>query len=451
MSRFTVNGLYELIASFLMFFIGPNDYQPIKATRIGIYSFVLLLAVFNQACETGSESSESGRPNGPGIVTTIPIKDTSATSLDMQVLDIHIADMRVSDMHVADMRVSDINPVEIPKVDMQLQDMLVQDMWVDPAEDSDNDSILNGFDNCIYDYNEEQDDSDQDGVGDICDNCPFDVNTEQTDSDQNGVGDACIWSGEGVEIVLTHSGRRLQNDVFLEITPPYVERFSSEVCNEDTTSSNCVLEDSFDTAQKVEYSPMTEGSFLISVKLTTRLRQTDKIKIKISCGNEVWLRTLNREIDDSDSIWDVAQIAWPRCTIRSINETNEINCNYRDQCRCDGCVSSICAPNTCSEQVSCNRYTGVCAEDCGGQICNQRESCDQLALTCESPLCQDCSILASDCPEGYICKPNLNTNGYCLKACDEQSDCLEGELCETQNIGLFQSAKLCTSNPMPCE
>ena len=49
--------------------------------------------------------------------------------------------------------------------------------------DTDNDGIPNGQDNCEETPNPDQSDVDGDGVGDVCDNCPFDSNPLQEDSD----------------------------------------------------------------------------------------------------------------------------------------------------------------------------------------------------------------------------------------------------------------------------
>ena len=76
--------------------------------------------------------------------------------------------------------------------------------------DSDNDAVLNYYDNCPTVANPTQADADGDGVGDACesstttptdtdgdgvadptDNCPTVANPTQADADGNGVGDAC--------------------------------------------------------------------------------------------------------------------------------------------------------------------------------------------------------------------------------------------------------------------
>ncbi len=75
--------------------------------------------------------------------------------------------------------------------------------------DSDNDSILDIDDNCIFIANTDQKDADGDGVGDLCeptiyiydsdndgfsdlvDNCPLIANPDQKDSNGNGIGDSC--------------------------------------------------------------------------------------------------------------------------------------------------------------------------------------------------------------------------------------------------------------------
>lgn len=86
--------------------------------------------------------------------------------------------------------------------------------------DTDNDGILNGYDNCADIFNPDQTDSDGDDwgdtcdncpdifnpsqadldndlVGDFCDNCPLTYNPDQDDTDSNGVGDACCCQVRG--------------------------------------------------------------------------------------------------------------------------------------------------------------------------------------------------------------------------------------------------------------
>jgi len=71
-------------------------------------------------------------------------------------------------------------------------------------DDDDNDTIVDGNDNCRVNVNPEQADADGDGEGDACDNdndndtvvddddnCPNVANADQADADGDGVGDAC--------------------------------------------------------------------------------------------------------------------------------------------------------------------------------------------------------------------------------------------------------------------
>ena len=57
--------------------------------------------------------------------------------------------------------------------------------------DDDNDTHLDGVDNCPFAFNNPQTDTDSDTVGDACDNCPAFFNTSQADGDFDGIGDAC--------------------------------------------------------------------------------------------------------------------------------------------------------------------------------------------------------------------------------------------------------------------
>ncbi|MFO7966353.1 MAG: thrombospondin type 3 repeat-containing protein [Archaeoglobaceae archaeon] len=61
----------------------------------------------------------------------------------------------------------------------------------DACDDSDGDGVLDSEDNCIEAINSDQADSDGDGVGDACDNCINAENPDQTNSDGDRWGDAC--------------------------------------------------------------------------------------------------------------------------------------------------------------------------------------------------------------------------------------------------------------------
>ena len=67
--------------------------------------------------------------------------------------------------------------------------------------DDDDDTILDGSDNCPLIVNFSQADLDADGLGDACDNCPADSNPGQEDLDGDGFGDACDLGPAG-EIVV---------------------------------------------------------------------------------------------------------------------------------------------------------------------------------------------------------------------------------------------------------
>ncbi|MCL4233231.1 MAG: hypothetical protein KJ042_01795 [Deltaproteobacteria bacterium] len=57
--------------------------------------------------------------------------------------------------------------------------------------DTDEDTILDDYDNCVEDSNVGQEDADTDGVGDACDNCPDVANPEQENEDHDPAGDVC--------------------------------------------------------------------------------------------------------------------------------------------------------------------------------------------------------------------------------------------------------------------
>jgi rubredoxin len=59
------------------------------------------------------------------------------------------------------------------------------------VDDSDEDGIVAGYDNCPYDYNPEQEDTDGDAIGHSCDNCLAIYNAAQEDTDSDSAGDSC--------------------------------------------------------------------------------------------------------------------------------------------------------------------------------------------------------------------------------------------------------------------
>jgi hypothetical protein len=63
--------------------------------------------------------------------------------------------------------------------------------------DEDGDHIDDSKDNCLDQYNPDQEDTDGDGIGDWCDNCMFKKNKNQADSDEDGFGDVCALDADG--------------------------------------------------------------------------------------------------------------------------------------------------------------------------------------------------------------------------------------------------------------
>ena len=80
------------------------------------------------------------------------------------------------------------NDAQIEPTDAQYR---LSDAPVLPPTDSDQDDVLDLFDNCINDANNNQADQDQDGLGDVCDNCPNHANSDQADQDNDRIGDTC--------------------------------------------------------------------------------------------------------------------------------------------------------------------------------------------------------------------------------------------------------------------
>ena len=58
-------------------------------------------------------------------------------------------------------------------------------------DDVDGDDVGNKCDNCPNDSNADQRDRDDDDIGDVCDNCPRNSNPDQTDADGDEIGEAC--------------------------------------------------------------------------------------------------------------------------------------------------------------------------------------------------------------------------------------------------------------------
>lgn len=58
-------------------------------------------------------------------------------------------------------------------------------------QDTDQDGIVDGLDNCPAVVNPSQADTDHDAIGNRCDNCPDNSNANQADMDSDNIGDAC--------------------------------------------------------------------------------------------------------------------------------------------------------------------------------------------------------------------------------------------------------------------
>ena len=89
------------------------------------------------------------------------------------------------------------------------------------SADLDGDGVPNGNDNCLRDFNPNQQDRDADSLGDVCDvdidgdglagantfgepdvdNCDLDYNPGQEDNDQDGLGDACDDDDDNDEVI----------------------------------------------------------------------------------------------------------------------------------------------------------------------------------------------------------------------------------------------------------
>ncbi len=100
--------------------------------------------------------------------------------------------------------------------------------------DIDDDSVLDIYDNCVFDANTDQLDSDQDSIGNACDNCEYVYNPDQADSDEDGIGDVCEYTcgdSNGDEIVNVSDAVFIINYIFAGGNPP--DPIESGDCNCD--------------------------------------------------------------------------------------------------------------------------------------------------------------------------------------------------------------------------
>lgn len=91
-----------------------------------------------------------------------------------------------------------------------------------PHPDTDNDGVIDFFDNCPLNSNPDQQDLDTDGIGDVCDICPTVANDDIADPDLDGLGnfaecvagtDPALWDTDG-------DGLRDGDEVDLWFTDP---------------------------------------------------------------------------------------------------------------------------------------------------------------------------------------------------------------------------------------
>lgn len=102
--------------------------------------------------------------------------------------------------------------------------------------DIDDDSVLDIYDNCVFDANTDQEDIDQDSIGNACDNCVYTYNPDQSDVDEDGIGDVCEYicgDANGDETVNVSDAVHIINYVFVGGDPP--DPIESGDCNCDFT------------------------------------------------------------------------------------------------------------------------------------------------------------------------------------------------------------------------
>ena len=144
----------------------------------------------------------------------------------------------------------------------------------------------------------------------------------------------------------------------------------------------------------------------------------------------------------------VAHVSWPNCQIRPIQRHSALSCRG-GVCSCTDCAESICPPNFCSSQVTCNGYTGQCDTSCNGRLCQIGESCNAITGQCEVLQCRSCSE-RQPCAPGYFCYDYLLPSGVCLEHCSIDQDCTEGFSCIEQSISFSETRTLCANPPSIC-
>ncbi|MCP3979461.1 MAG: hypothetical protein GY716_09040 [bacterium] len=110
-----------------------------------------------------------------------------------------------------------------------------------PANDEDQDGVLDTGDNCTITPNSAQSDLDADFSGDLCDNCPALANPDQADEDDDGVGDACSCEDFDLDGACDDVDADDDNDGEPDGSDP--DPFDPSVCgdSDDDTCDDCTV------------------------------------------------------------------------------------------------------------------------------------------------------------------------------------------------------------------
>ena len=329
---------------------------------------------------------------------------------------------------------------EVNRLDAQLEDAQLEDL----------DQSISSFE-------------DQEAEGGSTDGAPLDrglpdmeisdldVDQETFDMDSSDMGQPQLTSAQ---IVIDHA-RYLKNNIYLEVTPPFHNRFSDAVCRIDRPTEFCQVIERRSKSQTLDLSMAPPSTYLISVLITEEVDDDrEPISVEVSCGGQVvtQLELPESETDDL-AVWDLIELHLPSCEVTLHDRLNNARCDTSDNCTCLGCVKSPCSPDDCSPSVACDLELG-CQNTCGDSSCLLSEHCDSESLSCSSGQCTPCAR-DLDCLDGYHCIDDLYGQGHCHLNCQNDQECAEGERCVARSTpyvnGLSVTQTYCINEVLYCD